>query len=250
MQVIVSRSAPPARRGRIALGALVGSTLLLGGLLVGWLTFGTPFMSSFMPTGRADTTQMISGALAWSFALIAPASFVIAGLARIVAVVDSVGMPRPKTPASRLAGALGDEYVVASRLRMPDGRRIPELVLGPFGAAVIAEMPPAGAARRHGTAWEVRMSDGRWMPLENPLERAARDAETVRRWFADDDRDFLVKVYAAVIAPDRSIQRTPACAVITSDQIPAWLASLPAQRSLTAARRERLVELLRVTAGS
>jgi hypothetical protein len=36
--------------------------------------------------------------------------------------------------------------------------------------------------------------------------------------------------------------------VIAPKQIPAWLASLPVQRSLTAARRERLIELIRETA--
>jgi hypothetical protein len=91
----------------------------------------------------------------------------------------------------------------------------------------------------------VRRTDGRWIPLENPLDKAARDAERVRRWFAHDDADYLVKTYAAVVAPDASLPRTPTCAVITREQIPAWLASLPVQRGLTAARREQVVEMLR-----
>ncbi len=81
--------------------------------------------------------------------------------------------------------------------------------------------------------------------MESPLDRAARDAERVRRWFAHDDQDFLVKVYAAVIAPDTTLPRTPSCAVITKTQIAAWLASLPPQRSLTESRRARLIEDLR-----
>jgi hypothetical protein len=245
MQVIT----PPITRrvsfGSIVLGTLVGAVLLVGGLSVGWLAFGTPFINQFTPVGRPGPTQVVAGMLAWSFALIAPATFTIAGLARIVTVVDSVASSRPKpTPVSRLARRLGEEYVVASRLRLPDGRVIPDLVLGPFGAAVIEPAPPSGAIRRHGDAWEVRTDKG-WMPLENPLDRATRDAERVRSWFTNDDRDFVVKVYAAVIAADQPLQRTPSCAVIAPKQIEAWIQSLPAQRSLTPSRRESLTELLR-----
>ncbi|HKG56639.1 MAG TPA: hypothetical protein VKA85_05295, partial [Candidatus Limnocylindrales bacterium] len=186
------------------------------------------------------------GMVAWAFALIAPATFIIVGLARIVTVVDSVASSRPRsTPASRLARVLGDEYVVASRVRLPDGRMIPDLIVGPFGAAILEELPPPAVSRRHAAGWEVRTREGRWIPLENPLERASRDADRVRRWFAEDDQDFVVKVYAAVVSRDSSVPRSATCAVITADQIPAWIASLPAQRSLNEGRRDRLVELLR-----
>jgi hypothetical protein len=83
------------------------------------------------------------------------------------------------------------------------------------------------------------------MPFENPLERAARDAEGVRRWVSSEERDFVVKVYAAVVTSDSSITRTPSCAVISTEQIPAWLASLPPQRSLNSIRRAELIELVR-----
>jgi hypothetical protein len=247
MQVITPRS---EQRGpaplSVVLGTLVGATLLIGGFVVAWLVFGTPFISRFTPSGRPETTQMVAGMLAWTVALIAPAAFILAGLARIVAVFDAVSAAKPrKSAVSRLADALGEDLVVASRLRLPDGRVVPELVLGPFGAAVIEELPPAAATRTRGAGWEVRMSNGKWKPIENPLERAARDAERVRRWFAHDDQDFLVKVYAAVVAPDTTLPRTPGCAVITREQIAAWLASLPPQRSLTPSRRERLVEQIR-----
>ncbi len=247
MQVISPRTGYHGpSRGAIVLGTLVGATLFIGGLVVAYLAFGTPFITRFTPSGRPETTQMVAGMLAWAVALIAPAAFIIAGLARIVAVFDSVASARPRaTPVSRLADALGEELAVATRLRLPDGRVIPELVIGPFGAAVIEELPPAGATRHRAGVWEVRTHGGKWAPLENPLDRATRDAERIRRWFASDDQDFLVKVYAAVVAPDTTLPRSPSCAVITKDQIAAWLASLPAQRSLTSNRRERLVEQLR-----
>jgi hypothetical protein len=245
MQVITP---PPVRRvprSSTVMGTLVGAVLLIGGLTVGWLAFGTPFISHFTPPGRMGPTQFVTGMLAWSFALIAPAAFLMAGLARLVNVVDSVTSSRPKpTPVARLARQLGEDYVVASRLRLPDGRVIPDLVLGPFGAAVIEQAPPAAASRRHGEAWEVRTNRG-WMPMESPFDRASRDAERVRSWFTHDDRDFLVKVYAAVIDPDKVLERTPTCAVISPAEIQPWLASLPAQRSLTPSRRESLTELLR-----
>jgi len=86
------------------------------------------------------------------------------------------------------------------------------------------------------------MTDGRWVPVENPLDRATRDAERVRRWLATDDRDFVIKVYAAAIGSEATVPRTPSCAVITREQIPAFLASLPAQRTLTPTRLQRIVE--------
>jgi hypothetical protein len=249
MQVIASRRQSSNGWTSIAIGTAVGGILLLGGLVVGFLTFGTPFISSFTPSGRPETAEVVAGMLAWTFALIAPATFVIVGLARIVAVLDTIASSRPRpTPASRLARLLSDDYVAASRIRLPDGRAVPELVVGPFGVAMLGELPPAAATRHRGHSWEVRTSAGQWIPFENPLDRAARDAERVRSWFASDDQDFIVKVYAAVVAPDTSIERTSTCAVITHQQIPAWLASLPVQRSLTSTRRERILEMIRETA--
>jgi hypothetical protein len=249
MQVIAPRIVDRPRRATLVTGTIVGSVLLFGGLAVAWLAFGTSFISSFTPTGRPEPSQMLAGMLAWTFALIAPATFIIVGLARIVAVVDSVAAQRPRASMiSRLGAVLGDDYVVTTRLRLPDGRVVPELVIGPFGAAVLEPLPPAGATRRHGTAWEVRRTDGRWVPLENPLDRASRDAEAVKRWFAHDDHDFIVKSYAAVVGPEGALPRTPTCAMISTDQIPAWILSLPPQRSLTPARREQIIELVREAA--
>jgi len=248
MQIITPRSAYGGpSHGAIAIGTLVGAVLLVGGIVVAYMAFGTTFVTRFSITaGRPETAQVVAGMLAWTVALIAPAAFILAGLARIVAVIDSVASARPsRTSVSRIADTLGDDLIVASKVRLPDGRVVPELVVGPFGAAVIEPLPPAEASRHRAGAWELRVTGGRWIPLENPLDRASRDAERVRRWLAGGDQDFLVKVHAAVVAPDTTLPRTPTCAVITHDQIPAWLASLPVQRSLTAMRRERIVEILR-----
>lgn len=243
MQVIAPRTVGPRRRA-IVLGTLVGAILLVGGLTVAFLTFGTPFISRFSPGLRPAPSQMVAGMLAWTFALIAPAAFIMAGLARLVAVIDSVTQARTRrTPTARVGSSLSDDYIVFPRLRLPDGRPVRELVLGPFGVAVIEELPPPAVSRQKDGIWEVRMR-GQWLPIENPLEQGARDAERVRKWLADDEQDFIVKVYAAVVAPDTSLARTPGCAVVTTAQIPGWLASLPPLRNMNEMRRDRLVRLI------
>ena len=43
-----------------------------------------------------------------------------------------------------------------------------------------------------------------------------------------------MKTYAVVIArPGQDLARSATCAVVTAEQLPAFIASLPAQRSLT-----------------
>lgn len=245
MQVITPR-VPGYDRRTLVVGTLVGAVLLVGGLCIGWLAFATPFIQAFTPAGRPGTSQIIAGMLAWAFALIAPATFIIVGVARIVTVFDSVSAARPKpTPASKLGKVLGEDYVVASRVRLPDGRIVPEMIIGPHGIAVLEELPPAHVTRHHGQSWEVRTREGRWIPITNPLDKASRDADRVRRWIGGDEQDFIVKIYAAVIAQDASLPRTPTCAVITADQIQPWLKSLPTQRSLNESRRERLIAMVR-----
>jgi hypothetical protein len=248
MQLIPSIAAPKTGRARlrVVFDTIVGALLVAIGLILCWLVLGTPLLSRFLPGSRIEPDEAIIGVVAWGLALFAPAAFLVIGASRLGAVAFAIVSARPRpTPASRLAGQLGDEYVVASGVPLPDGRIIPEIVLGPFGAAVIEELPPSRATRNRGQAWEVRGPRGEWLPFENPLDRAARDAERVRRWFAHDDRDFVVKVYAAVVSAGQAVDRTPTCAVIEPSQIPAWLLSLPAQRSLSETRRAQLVANLR-----
>ncbi len=137
-----------------------------------------------------------------------------------------------------------DEPVMALNVDVGDGRPIPKLVVGQFGAAVIRDLPDASVARHQGPYWEG-LSDQGWVRIESPLDRAARDAERVRRWFAHDDRDYVVRVYAAVVTADTALPRTPTCAVISESQLEPWLRSLPVQRSLNEARRAQLLAMLR-----
>ncbi len=246
MQVIASSRSHKPPASALVLGILVGVVLVGGGGLLAYLTLGTSFLRQFTPAGRANEAQLVAGAIAWSFALTAPALFGVVGLVRLMNVADLVlsSRARPGTVASR-ANALPDDYVVADRVRLPDGRIVPELVLGPFGAAVVAQLPPLGAIRRTGSAFEVRMSDGRWRAMEHPLDRTSRDAERVRRWLESDDRDHVVRTYAVVVVPEGALERSATCAVVTPEQLPAWLAALPPQKTLTESRRRQLVELVR-----
>jgi hypothetical protein len=81
--------------------------------------------------------------------------------------------------------------------------------------------------------------------VDNPLERAARDAESVRRWLTHDDSDHVVKVYAAVVGTDASVERTSDCAVLGPAEVGPWIAGLPGQRMLTDDRRERILDVVR-----
>jgi hypothetical protein len=229
---------------------LVAAILLTGSTFLGYLVFGTGLLGAFTPTGRASTSQMIVGVLAWTFALTAPAAFGIVGLFRFGTVVEQLVARRPRSsPALRARQGISDDHAVAVRVRLPDGSRVvPEIVVGPFGAAVIEELPPPRAVLARGPrSWDVRTADGRVVMIDHPLDRATRDAERVRAWFSGDDSDYIVKVYAAVVGSDSLVERTPTCAYIGPDQVRAWLASLPPQRSFDTDRRDRVVRLLRST---
>lgn len=250
MQVLASERSGAGRSSTpdVARAFAVGGILVAGASILAYLLFTTEFLGRFTPSGRASAAQLMTGALAWTFALTAPAGFGLVGLLRVGAAVERMASRRPRpTPVLRIAHAVADDHAVATRVRLPDGARVlPELVIGPFGAAVIEELPPAGAVVSRGPrSWEVRLADGQVHMIDHPLERATRDAERVRTWFAGDDADHVVKVYAAVVGADPAVARTPMCAYITADQVGPWLASLPPQRSFDTDRRNRVIRMVR-----
>ena len=249
MQVIAA-SNPTARADRVALvrSALASALLVLAGIAVAWLCLGTPLLTGLIPTGRPSMTEAAAGIIAWGLAILVPAGLTIIGIAWIAATLETARSLRPRTMAPRLAGALGPDHLAATNLVLPGGRRIHELVLGPFGLVVLGDIPPPAFSRHVGSTWEVRGERGRWIPIEAPLDRASRDAERVRGWLATEDRDFLVRVYAVIVTDDTRVERTPSCAVVAPSDLAAWLEALPVQRGLTPDRRERLVELVRSVA--
>ncbi len=251
MQVIASHRGQAGRpsRLRVLAAALLAVAFLTASAAMLWLVFGVGFLQQFTPaTTRPSTAQLVAGGLAWALALTAPAALGIAGVAKLATAHDRWRARRPRgTPAVRLARKIGDDHIVATGLRLPDdGKPIPEIVIGPFGAAVIEELPPAGAVLSRGVrSWEVRVRNGYIRTIDNPLDRATRDANRVRAWLSGDDADYVLKVYAAVVGRDEQIARSAACAVIGPEQVAEWLATLPPQRSLDETRRERIVRLLR-----
>jgi hypothetical protein len=229
---------------RFLVGGLVGAALLVAGLALGWLAYGTPLLRSIDVPVRASPGQIALGAAAWALALTAPAACVLMGLARLAGTTEKMARMRRRPRTVAASRNLGEEYVAAANVRLPDGRSIPEIVIGPHGVAIMQPGPPSAATRHHGSRWEVRL-DGKWVPLENPVERATRDLEAVRRWLTTNDQDFLVRVHTALVTTDASVERSTSCAVITPDQVAGWLTALPPQRSLTDSRRTWLIDLVR-----
>ena len=243
MQLIAAsrRVRPPV--GAVVVSSLAGIALLAGGLFLGYLAFATPMVTVLTPNViRPTLPQMALGGLIWSIALVAPPSFAFVGAWRLSRTMRALTARPGKRLLTDAASQLGDEYVAINDVILPEGRVIHDLVLGPFGIAVFGDVPPPRYVRRTGSAWEIRGHNGRWMQMENPLEHTSRDAERVRRWFAGTERDFVLKVFAALVTNDPTISRTPNCAVVTQEQISAWLTSLPPARALTADRREEVVE--------
>lgn len=246
---VIAPSRPHARAKLIPTvsGTVLGALFIVGGLALAYLVFATPFLDMALPSGRPDAIQTAIGITIWAVALVAPAGFVLTGANRLARNLASARSRSRRSIALKELNSLPDDITVASGLTLSDGRGVSELVIGPFGAAVIRELPPTIVTRISGDHWQVRGARG-WISLENPLERATRDAERVRSWLTEDD-DFLVKVYSAVVGPDPAIARTAACAVLTPDQLAAWIAALPAQRGLTPGRHSRVLDQVRAAAG-
>jgi hypothetical protein len=245
MQMIHPTVATGPARGPLVAGALVGLILLAGGVVLAYLTLVTPLVSGLTPTAiRPAPDQIFIGAIIWGATFVAPPSFALIGLVRLAHIL-SVVRRRNHGLLGPVAAALGDDIAVAPFVRLPEGRIVRNVVAGSYGVAILAELPPTGLSRHTGNTWEIRGANGRWVPFESPLERTARDAEGVRRWIDAEERDFVVKVYAAVVSTDSSLVRTPTCAVISPAQIPAWLGSLPPQRTLNPDRRAELIDRIR-----
>jgi hypothetical protein len=245
MQVIAVPTATSlVDRIAVARSVMVGILLLVAGAALAWLCLATPIVSGFIPNGRPSLLETAGGIVVWGFAIVVPATFVILGVARLASVVDVLAASRPRRITPLLARSLGPDHLAATGLLLPGGRRLHELVMGPFGLVVLGDVPPHQATRHVGSRWEMRDGRGRWIPIEDPVQRASRDAERVRGWLAADDRDFLVRVYAAIVTVDPTIERSATCAVVAPADLAGWLESLPPQRGLTPQRREHLVAMV------
>jgi hypothetical protein len=249
MEVIQpTRGMPRPSMAPLLGGTAIATVLIVIGIVMAFVVLATPALSVILPSGRLNIGQMATGVLIWAIALVGPAALVLFGASRLLRILTTLKVRNPpKSSLLRALDSLPDDVVIARGLTLPDGRGVSDVVLGPFGAAVLRELPPATMTRVREGRWELRTPRG-WISLENPLERAGRDSERVRRWLGHDDADFVVKVYAAVVG-SRAITRTADCAVLTADEVAPWIAALPPQRSLTEGRREQVIDLVREAAG-
>lgn len=221
----------PLRADR-PIGSVLGETLV-GTSLVGmgmWfvlLAVTTPLAASLASSFRSAPEQPLQVIFAWSAVIAAPMVLVVLGtdrLARIVAVIRTARWRRGRRDPFAV---LPEGVAVARDVALDDGRDAPTMLVGPFGVAVIHDAPPGEVS-----SWE------------DPRELVARDAERVRRWLLTHDVDFVVRIYAALVTPETTLPRTTACAVVTAEQVPAWIASLPRQRSMNPERCARIMGLL------
>lgn len=242
MQIIGAAPPPRSRLPSLVIGAATGTILVVSGLTFEFATLVTPYFDRVARSGFGGSAGP-SGAAAWFAAVLLGAVFLGVGAARLAGLLADI---RSGATANTVLLPAVDpaEPVMALNVDVGDDRPIPKLVVGEFGAAVVRDLPDASVARHQGPYWEAHSDQG-WIRIESPLDRASRDAERVRRWFAHDERDFVVRVYAAVVTTDRALPRTPTCAVISESQLEPWLRSLPVQRSLNEARRAQLLAMLR-----
>lgn len=247
MQVFQPRATRAGSRRSIVTGGAIGLLFVGLGVALAYLALATPFSQQFVPEPRSSGVRVIASALGWTLLIVAPATAGIAGIAWLAGVAEQASALRARPhPVVGLTRVLGEEYTAATHVRLPDGRLVSEIIVGPHGMAVFEPMPPAALIRTQSGRWELRVGKNRWIPLESPLERTVRSADRVRHWLTNEDRGFVVRVHAAVVASDpTSIARAPGCAVVSREQIPAYLNSLPIQRGFTPERRSQIVEIIR-----
>ena len=239
----IAPSRPAQRSGSWLDGTMLGGGLVAAGFVLAFLTLETS-LASRLVTGGAEARQMRQlpfAAIVWWLGLVAGAALLIAGTNRLAVVVDAVrGSLRASSAVARALAGLPSESVVIRNVVPHDGRPVPTLVVGPFGVAVVEELAAADRLRRVDASWQERTSEG-WTVAEHPVDRTARDADRVRHWLTHGELGFVVRVYAALVTADATIPRSPLCAVVSADQLASWIEGLPGQRSLTEARRHRLV---------
>jgi hypothetical protein len=250
MQVLASRPSASEQPGRLAVlvPAAFATALFVAALWILATVVGGGLLERVVTPGRTSAYTVVAGVLTWAFAMSAPPAFVLLGYSKASLALARARARRPRvTPAVRLRRALGDDHVVATNLRLPDGSRIvPELVVGPFGVAVVEELPPSEAVVSRGArTWEVRVGSGHIRSVEHPFARATRDATRVRQWLTGNARDEDFPIYAAVVGRDSRLEPAEGVELLAPDQVAKWLAALAPYEPFDAGRRERIVGMIR-----
>ena len=231
----------------LAVARLIGLGYVLAGLWIAWLTLTTPYVDVFAAHGRAFAGDGTVHALAWLTALALPGLCLLVGAHRILgfAEVTNPFAGRRGDPTTGLETTLGTDYAAVHDLVLPGGRQIARMIVGPQGVVVLARLPDPSRTRQVDGHWEGRVDADHWIPVEDPCDRTARDAEAVRRWLVGDEHGFVVKVYAVMIAEADPADRNPNVAMVRPGGLPAYLASLPPHRTFTPARRRQVLDRIR-----
>lgn len=238
-----------ARALVVAGRTVAGAGWLAVGLAAGWLVFATPLLVRAVNINAGSTLAPFLQAVAWAAAVTAPTCFILLGAIRLASAATHLrGRTRLFRPVHAMAGRLPAGMLTLATVRLPDGRAIPDVVLGPHGIAFFETLPAPATSRHVGSRWEARSVDGEWRPIENPLERAARDGDALRRYLESVDCGFVVRVYPVVTSRARpgafEAELTGACSVVPLADVPGWLGSLRAQRSLSETRLQRIRQTL------
>lgn len=247
MQVLQPQSSRSTFAGtsRTFAAASFGVALVFAGVWLGVQEMSSSTLTELVLRARPGAVGTTLAALGWAFGIIAPAGLVLAGSVRLGRAIGPALEARRPSPYLRIVRGLPAGQTAALGVRLPDGRYLPAVVIGPHGVAVLERLPPAAALRRVDGRWEARLRDRGWTAIEDPRVRCERDAEALRRWLGEGDVDYVVKVHAAVIDDKLSVGRTAGCAVVTAAEVAEFIAALPVQRQLTEARRQRVIGRIR-----
>jgi hypothetical protein len=125
MEVIQSPQA--ARRpslGPLLGGTVIGTVLVVAGILLAYVALATPLLKTVIPPGRLDPGQTVTGIVVWAIALVAPAGFVLFGANRLVRILTAVRgrIPR-RSPALRALDGMPDDVIVARASSCPTAAR-------------------------------------------------------------------------------------------------------------------------------
>ncbi len=230
-----------ARHGATAGTAVVGVGLVASGAILTLLLVATPALQRLADPIAGRSSPVAAWTLALVIATAAAAGSVLVGLGRL-GLGTTVARPSGdrRGIAARLAHRLPADCIALPHVSLDDGRRVSDVVVGPFGVVVFALAPKAHRARSIGASWEERDRDGAWRSAENPAERVGRDADRLRYLLAAQEHDFVVRVAAALVGSEGDAVGSGGVPVVRQDDIPAWLATLRPQRSLTPDRLARL----------
>ena len=221
--------------------AIVGAAWLGIAGAVTWLVFATPLLAQPPGPRQGGPMAPVIGAAALAVALTAPAAFAILGIARLGGAATRARAARGSTtPVARRAAQLPEGCTVIPRIRLPDGRHIPDIVVGPARRGHLR-----GAAARRGDAAHRRSVGSPLLRPDVASDREPAPEGGARRGSAPPPPWRAGARLRGAGAGGRArrrarLDRIDGCAVVALDDVPAWLAALPAQRGLSADRLARV----------